>query len=79
MNFQIQKLTLPVANVDAMVGEKIDRPKRHGSLLPDSIRAVLCGPSACGKTNVLSSLIIQSNGLKFENIYVYTKSLNQPK
>ena len=59
-----------MANIDVLVGEKIDRPERHGPLLPDSIRAVFCGPSACGMTNVLLSLIIQSNGLKFENIYV---------
>ena len=79
MNFEEQKLRLPVANIDVLVGEKIDRAKRHGPLLPDSIRAVFCGPSACGKTNALLSLIIQSNGLKFENIYIYSKSLNQPK
>ena len=74
MNFQEQKLRLPVANVDALVGENTDRPERHGPLLTDSIRGVFCGPSACGKTNVLLSLIIQSNGLKFENIDVYSKS-----
>ena len=32
-----------------------------------------------GKTNALISLIIHPNGLKFENVYVYSKSLNQPK
>lgn len=79
MDFQEQSLKLPVANVDALVGEKIDRPRRHGPLLPDNIRGVFCGPSGCGKTNVLISLLIHSNGLKFENIYVYSKSLNQPK
>ena len=79
MNFQKQSLALPVANVDALVGENINAPKRHGPLLPNSIRAVFCGPSACGKTNALISLIIHPNGLKFENVYVYSKSLNQPK
>ena len=79
MNFQEQSLELPVVNVDALLGEKIEKLKRHGPLLPDSIRAVFCGPSACGKTNVLLSLIIHSNGLKFDNIYIYSKSLNQPK
>lgn len=79
MNFRKQSLKLPVANVDALVGENIDRPKKHGVLLPDSIRAVFCGPSGCGKTNALISLIIHPNGLKFENVYVYSKSLNQPK
>lgn len=79
MNFQKQSLALPVANVDALVGENISAPKKHGPLLPDSIRAIFCGPSACGKTNALISLIIHPNGLKFANIYIYSKSLNQPK
>lgn len=79
MNFKKQSFKLPVANVDALVGENVNRPKKHGPLLPDSIRAVFCGPSGCGKTNALISLIIHPNGLKFENIYVYSKSLNQPK
>lgn len=79
MDFQEQSVKLPVSNVDFLVGENIDKPKRHGSLLPDSIRAVICGPSGCGKTNALISLIIHPNGLRFDNIYVYSKSLNQPK
>lgn len=79
MNFKEQPLTLPVANVDDLVREKKCKLRRHGPLLPDSIRAVFCGPSSCGKTNVLLSLIIHPNGLKFENIYLYSKSLNQPK
>lgn len=71
---------LPVINFDSIVskGEK-DKPNRHGNLLPNTIRAVFCGPSNCGKTNALLSLIIHPNGLRFENIYVYSKSLNQPK
>ena len=68
MDFQKQPLTLPVANVDGLVGENVNAPKRHGLLLPNSIRAVFCGPSACGKTNALISLIIHPNGSKFENV-----------
>lgn len=52
---------------------------RHGELLPNSIRGVFCGPSNCGKTNALLTLITHPNGLRFENIYIYSKSLNQPK
>ena len=55
------------------------RSRRHGSLLPNSVRAVICGPSGCGKTNVLLSLLESPNGLRFENVYVYSKSLRQPK
>ncbi len=55
------------------------KEKRHGELLPSSIRAVISGPSNCGKTNSLLALLTHPNGLRFENIYVYSKSLNQPK
>lgn len=53
--------------------------QRHGMLFPNTIRAIICGKSNCGKTNLLMSLITHPNGLKFENIYLYSKSLNQPK
>lgn len=61
----------------------IDTPrqgcKKHGDLLPTTIRAIFAGSSNCGKTNVLMSLITNKNGLCFENIYVFSKSLNQSK
>ena len=53
--------------------------QRHGSLLPDAIRCIICGPSSCGKTNLLISLLESPHGLRFENVYVYSKSLQQPK
>lgn len=78
MKFKKKCLKLPVTNFDDLVEtEKIN--KRHGVLLPDSIRAIICGPSNSGKTNALLTLITHSNGLRFENIYIYSKSLNQPK
>ena len=52
MNFQTQSLKLPVVNFDIIVEEE-KKTKIHGELLPDSIRAVFCGPSNCGKTNSL--------------------------
>lgn len=70
---------LPVLNFDSITSNDIKTPKRHGPLLPNTIRAVFCGPSNCGKTNALLSLITHPNGLRFANIYVYSKSLSQPK
>lgn len=78
MDFREQSLTLPVPNFDTFDESQRTRT-RHGQLLPNSIRAVFCGPSNCGKTNALLALITHPNGLRFENIYVYSKSLNQPK
>ena len=55
------------------------KASRHGSLFPDSIRCVICGPSSCGKTNLLMSLLLSPSGLKFKNIYLFGKTLHQPK
>ena len=71
-----QKDKLDVINVDVQV---VKKPSRHGSLLPDTIRAILVGPSGSGKTNIMYNLITHANGLRFENIYLYSKSLYQPK
>lgn len=80
MKFKTQPVKLSIMNFDelAQTGKK-EKKRRHGPLLPDSIRAVICGPSNCGKTNALFALITHPNGLRFENIYLYSKSLNQPK
>ena len=31
--------------------------RKHGEMLPSTIRAIICGPSNCGKSNVLISLL----------------------
>jgi len=53
--------------------------RKHGAMLPSTIRAIVCGSSNCGKTNVLISLLESPHGVSFENVYVYSKSLQQPK
>lgn len=53
--------------------------KKNGKLLPDNIRALIVGPSGCGKTNLLLSLLTHPDGLRFENVYIYSKTLFQPK
>jgi hypothetical protein len=69
-------LKLPIENFDTV--EKVANTK-HSKLLPNYVRAIFCGPSGCGKTNSLLALLFNENGLRFENIYVYSKSLYQPK
>ena len=73
-----EKQKLSIAVYDFNMGEKSSSNK-HGELLPNTIRALICGPSNCGKTNVMIGLLIDKNGLKFENVYVYSKSLQQDK
>lgn len=82
MKFARQHQTLKVDNSDLKTGvgnENDTNVRRHSVLLPDSIRCLVVGPSNCGKTNVMVALLEQSNGLKFENVYIYSKSLHQPK
>lgn len=59
-------------SIDGKVG-------RHGELLPDSIRCLIVGPSNCGKTNLMMALLVHPNGLKFKNVYVFSKTLEQAK
>lgn len=79
MKFIKQDLSLPVKNNDFKCNDEKTKNKRHSPLLPNSIRSLIVGPSNCGKTNVMITLIEHPNGLKFENVYIYSKSLNQPK
>jgi len=53
--------------------------RKHGEMLPSTVRAIICGPSNCDKTNVLVSLLENPNSVRFENVYVYSKSHQQPK
>lgn len=71
-----QKIKIRVDNFD--IGPP-SAGKRHSDLLPNTIRSIICGPSNSGKTNVMLSLLTDENGLRFRNIYVYSKSLYQDK
>lgn len=82
MRFVRQPLTIGVSNLDHkthMMSESIRNTRRHCSLLPNSIRCIICGPSNCGKTNVLLSLLGSPHVVRFENMYIYSKSLHQAK
>lgn len=52
---------------------------KHSPLLPNSIRCIICGPSNCGKTNTMIGLLLHENGLKFKNLYLYSKTIYQDK
>lgn len=82
MQFVKQHTSLPIKNVDDKyeIRKKMNHSKhRHGALLPNTIRCIICGPSNCGKTNVLISLLVHPNGLHFENVYIYSRTLAQDK
>jgi hypothetical protein len=72
-----QDIGIQIENFD--IHSKSAKKRKHGKLLPNTIRALICGPSNCGKTNVMASLLIDPNGVRFKNVYVYSKSLGQDK
>ncbi|KAJ8885721.1 hypothetical protein PR048_011919 [Dryococelus australis] len=78
-NIQIfeQVFTLPIR----IHGEHEDifQESRHGSLFPNTMRCIIAGPSSCGNTCVLLSLLEENKGLRFEHVYLYSKSVQQPK
>lgn len=76
MKFIKQRDTLEVHNIKT---ENVEHRAKHSTLLPDTIRCIMCGPSNCGKTNVMLNLLLHENGLKFKNIYLYSKTAFQPK
>jgi hypothetical protein len=74
------KDSFKIENIDKLTVDNIVREEgKHGSLLPNSVRCIVSGPSNCGKTNVVFNLITNPNGLKFNNVYIFSKSLLQPK
>lgn len=75
MRFIEQKLKLKVDNVDPPIAK--NHELRHGLLFPNTIRALIVGPSGCGKTNLIFALL--TNGIRFHNVYIYLKTLDQPK
>lgn len=76
MKFVKQPVSLQFDNI---ISDSEKHRFRHGNLLPNSIRCIICGPSNCGKTNLIIGLLLHKNGLQFRNLYVYSKTLNQPK
>lgn len=71
-----QPISLNVTNINF---RESSSQVRHSALLPNTIRCIICGPSNCGKTNVMLSLLLHENGLKFHNVYLYSKTTFQPK
>lgn len=76
MRIEKQNFSLPIKNFEP----SRNGYRKHGQLFGGNCkRGLIVGPSGCGKTNVIISLITEINGLRFENIYIYSKSLYQSK
>jgi len=69
-----------INNIDDLTVDSVKHEEgKHGRLLPNSVRCIVSGPSNCGKTNVVFNLITNDKGLRFNNVYIFSKSLLQPK
>jgi len=82
MKFVKQKNTFQILNLDKIIKVNTNRKKTirmHGKLLPSNIRCIICGPSNCGKTNVMLNFLFSPDGLQFNNVYLFSKSLFQQK
>lgn len=79
MKFSKQRDTFIVNDALESVRSGEQKKRKHGPLLPNTIRCIICGPSNCGKTNLMFSLLTEPGGLRYENLYVFSKSLHQPK
>jgi len=77
MQFVQHSSRLPIDNLDFFEDEPPQ--KKHGSLFSNSVRLIMAGPSGCGKSNALLALLFSPNGIKFENVYIYSKTLFQNK
>lgn len=79
MKLKHQRNKIIIRNFDIIDCNTMKKRKKHGQLLPDNIRCIITGPSNAGKTNLMFNLLFNPNGLCFENVYVFSKSLYQPK
>lgn len=73
-----QIISLEISPIDHSLAITSNK-NRHGELLPNTIRCIICGPSNCGKTNAMISLLLHENGVRFQNVYLYSKTSFQPK
>lgn len=78
MKVKKQRQQLQVRQFD-YDGGCLKKKVKHSTLLPHQVRGLIVGPSNSGKTNLLLSLLIDKNGLKFKNVYLFSNSLHQPK
>lgn len=77
MKVEKQKTRMPIRKFE-FDGGSLKR-KKHSKLLPNVVRGLIVGPSNCGKTNLMLTMLVDGNGLKFENVYLFCKTVDQPK
>lgn len=77
-----KKKNLKKNNLDHLtVDSNPGKISKHGKILPctRTVRCIISGSSNVGKTNVAFNLLTKPISVHFNNVYVFSKSLNQPK
>lgn len=79
MRLEKQSESLTIENLDKF-NQFAPNKWKHSLFFPRRhLRMLIIGQSGAGKTNALIGMIGHPNGLRFENIYIYSRSLHQPK
>ena len=55
----------------------VDAKRNNNPLLPRNIRGLIIGKSNCGKTTVLLNMLLRSDWLDYNHLYVFGNSLHQ--
>ena len=76
MEFEDLASSIDILNIPCLEDREIEK---NGDCLPKNIRCIIVGNPGAGKTNLLLSLLISENGLKFRNLYVFSRTLFQKK
>ena len=64
---------------DLTTWNEISSRRLNNPLFPKSIRGILVGKSACGKTTLLLNFLLRPGWLDYDNLCVFRKSLFQPE
>lgn len=77
IDFSVSLCTFSIIDMNKLWGSGMEQPKRHGDLMPNHVRAIICGPSGSGKTNLMVNILGNKKGVRFGNVYLFSKSLYQ--
>ena len=66
-------------DIKDLTWNEISSRRFNNPLFPKSIRGILVGKSACGKTTLLLNFLLRPGWLDYNNLNIYGKSLFQPE
>ena len=51
----------------------------HHKNIPESFRMLIVGSSGCGNTNLLFNMLLIPKFLEYDNLIIFSKTINQPE